>query len=149
MKHLFITLALITFGLLAQAQIEQPVTWSYAAKKINQNEAVVYIKASIQEGWHLYSQNIKPGGPVATAFTFTPAKTYSLLGKVKEPKAIVKEEKVFNMAVAYFENSAIFQQKIKLNSKNPFVVKGKVEYMVCDDNQCLPTTEVEFSITVK
>jgi len=149
MKHLFIFLTLTTFGMVAQAQIEQPVTWSYAAKKINKNEAVVYIKASIEEGWHLYSQNIKPGGPVATTFTFTPAKTHHLLGKMQEPKPIVKEEKVFSMAVAYFEKSAIFQQKIKLNSKKPFAVKGKIEYMVCNDSQCLPPTEVEFSIPLK
>ncbi|WP_324288417.1 protein-disulfide reductase DsbD N-terminal domain-containing protein [Pedobacter sp. SL55] len=118
-------------------------------KKLTKKEAILYLKASIEPGWHLYSQKIKAGGPVATTFTFTPSKTYTKNGVVMEPKAIEKEEKVFNMTVGYFENSAIFQQKIKLVGKTPFTVKGKVEYMVCNDKQCLPPTEVEFNIPVK
>lgn len=150
MKPLLITLLALVLGIgAANAQLEQPVTWSYAAKKVSATEAVIYIKATIDEGWHLYSQNIKPGGPVASQFTFKPAAAYTLIGKVKEPKPIVKNEKVFNMEVAYFEDSAVFQQKIKLKGKKPFQVKGSVEFMVCNDTQCLPPTEVVFNIPVK
>lgn len=149
MKLFLTTVMLLVSSFVANAQLEQPVTWSYAAKKINQKEAILYLKASIEPGWHLYSQKIKAGGPVATTFTFTPSKIYTKNGIVMEPKAIEKEEKVFNMTVGYFENSAIFQQKIKLVGKTPFTVKGKVEYMVCNDKQCLPPTEVEFNIPVK
>lgn len=149
MKLFLTTVMLLVSSFVANAQFEQPVTWSYAAKKINQKEAILYLKASIEPGWHLYSQKIKEGGPIPTTFTFTPSKTYTKNGVVTEPKAIEKEEKVFNMTVGYFENSAIFQQKIKLVGKTPFTVKGKVEYMVCNDKQCLPPTEVEFNIPVK
>lgn len=150
MKSFLIALCLMVLGLGAQAQLEQPVTWSYAAKKLNAKEAVLYLKATIEPGWHLYSQNLKPGGPIPTSFSFVPAKgNYSLVGKVQEPKAISKEEKVFKMTVAYFENTVIFQQKIKLLGKKPFIVKGKLEYMVCNDAQCLPPAEVEFNIPVK
>lgn len=150
MKSLFITLFALVLGTGAvKAQLEQPVTWSYAAKKINATEAVVYIKATIEEGWHLYSQNIKPGGPLPSSFAFKPAAAYTLVGKVQEPKAIVKHEKVFNMDVAFFENSVVFQQKIKIKDKKPFQVKGAVEYMVCNDKQCLPPSEVEFNVPVR
>ena len=52
------------------------------------------------------------------------------------------------MEVSYFERSVIFQQKVKLKGKTA-IVKGKLEYMVCDDHQCLPPEEIGFSVTVK
>ena len=137
------------FTAAAFAQIEAPVKWSYAAKKISATEAVVLVKATIEPGWHIYSQNIKDGGPVATSFTFTPAKNYTFVGKPAEPKAITKYEDAFKMNVSYFENSVIFQQKVKLKSAGATTVKGKVEYMTCNDRKCLPPDEVEFSVAVK
>ncbi len=56
----------------AYAQIETPVRWSYAAKKVNGKEAVVLLKATIKPGWHIYSLNVKDGGPIKTSFEFTP-----------------------------------------------------------------------------
>lgn len=133
----------------AYAQLENPVTWQYAAKKTpGKNEATLYIKASIDPSWHIYSQNLKPGGPNKTIFTFTPSKDYVVVGKTAEPKPITKYEKVFKMDVSYFENEVVFTQKIKLN-KAATTVKGKVEFMVCNDQQCLPPSEVAFSIPVK
>lgn len=149
MKKVTLVLAMVLFTMAgAFAQIEKPVTWSYAAKKTSKTEAVLYIKATIQDKWHIYSQNIKDGGPVKTTFAFSPSKEYAVVGKTIEPKAIVKYEDTFKMNVAYFEKSAIFQQKVKLN-KGTTVVKGKLEFMTCNDKQCLPPDEVEFSIPVK
>lgn len=149
MKRITLILTLLFFSAAgAFAQLENPVTWSYAAKKISKTEAVVYLKATIDEGWHVYSQNIKPGGPNKTSFTFTPSKEYALVGKTSEPKPITKFEKSFKMDVSYFEDEVVFQQKIKL-VKGQTAVKGKVEFMVCNDKQCLPPSEVTFSIPVK
>ena len=141
---LAITALMITFG--AKAQVESHVRWSYAAKKISATEAVVLIKATIDQGWHIYSQNVADGGPVKTSFTFAPSKEYTLVGKTAEPKPISKYEKSFNMNVGYFENSVVFQQKIKLKSAKAAAVKGKLEFMTCNDVKCLPPDEVEFSI---
>ncbi len=133
----------------AFAQMESPVTWSYVAKKNSAgNEATIYLKATIDDKWHLYSQNLKPGGPNKTVFTFAPSKDYTLVGKPAEPKPITYYDKNFKMEVAYFADQVIFTQKVKLNKKET-VVKGKVEFMVCDDKQCLPPDEVSFSIPVK
>lgn len=149
MKKITLVLSMVLFTIAgAFAQIEKPVTWSYAAKKVSKTEAVLYIKATIEDKWHIYSQNIKDGGPVKTTFSFSPSKDFGLVGKTTEPKAVVKYESTFKMNVSYFENSVIFQQKIKLN-KATTVVKGKVEFMVCNDKQCLPPEEVEFSVPVK
>ncbi len=132
----------------AFSQILKPVTWSYAAKKTSATEATIYIKATIDKGWHLYSQFVKDGGPVKTTFTFPTAGTYTLIGKTIEPKPVTKFESTFKMDVSYFENAVVFQQKVKLKGKNP-VVKGSVEFMVCDDKQCLPPDQVDFSVPVK
>jgi len=149
MKRLTLILTVFLFSAISvSAQIESPVTWSYGQKKISKTEAIVYIKANIQKGWHIYSQNIKPGGPIKTSFTFTPAKEYSKLGSTIEPKPKSKFEKVFDMDVTYHEGQVIFQQKVKL-LKPGATVKGTIEYMVCDETRCLPPAEVAFAVQIK
>ncbi|QJD80732.1 protein-disulfide reductase DsbD domain-containing protein [Spirosoma rhododendri] len=133
----------------AKAQIINPVHWSYAAKKTSPTEAVVFLKATMDKGWHIYSQNVKEGGPIKTSFTFDSSPAYALVSKTQEPKPITKLEKTFDMEVSYFENSVIFQQKVKLKGNGPVTVKGKLEYMSCNDHKCLPPDEVAFSIPVK
>ena len=146
MKKLLLAAALLVFSIGAYAQIEAPVKWSYAAKRISATEAVVFLRATIQTGWHIYSLDVKDGGPIKTSFTFTPSKEYSLIGKPIEPKPITKYEKAFTMNVTYFEKSVTFQQKIKLKSPTASVVKGKLEYMTCNDMKCLPPDDLDFSI---
>ena len=146
MKKLILSAIAIVLCISAKAQIEAPVKWSYAAKKLSPTEAVVFLRATIQDGWHIYSLDVKDGGPIKTSFTFTPSKEYSLDGKPSEPAAITKYEKVFSMDVSYFEKSVTFQQKIKLKSPNASVVKGKLEYMTCNDKKCLPPDDIDFSI---
>ncbi len=147
MKNLLFIFMLFT-GFAAQSQIHNPVKWSYAAKKVNDKEAVIFLKATMQPGWNIYSQNVADGGPVATSFKFTPSKAYVLNGKTIEPKPQTKFEKTFDMDVTYFQNSVVFQQKVKLQAKDA-VVKGVLEYMACNDKQCLPPKEVEFSVSIK
>lgn len=149
MKRITLILTLVLFSAVgAFAQLENPVTWSYVAKKTSKTEAIVYVKATIDEGWHIYSQTVKAGGPTKTIFTFSPSKEYTLVGKTIEPKPISTYEKTFKMNVAYFENEVVFQQKVKLN-KGQTTVKGKVEFGVCNDHSCLPPAEVAFSVPVK
>ena len=148
MKKILAAVTILLCATQIKAQILHPVHWSYAAKKTSQTEAVVFIKATIDEGWHVYSQYVKDGGPLKTTITFSPDKTYTLVGKTIEPKPITKMEKVFSMEVGFFANSVIFQQKIKLKAKQT-TVNGKLEYMSCDDHQCLPPENIDFSIPVK
>lgn len=146
-KYFFVLLAILIAGA-TQAQVLAPVKWSYAAKRLSSTEAVVLIKATLDKGWHIYSQNVGDGGPVATSFSFTPAKSFALVGKTIEPKPVTKFEKAFKMNVSYFENTVVFQQRIKIKAGQP-VVKGTLEFMACNDEKCLPPDEVSFSIPVK
>jgi hypothetical protein len=148
MKQILITAIVLLITIQAKAQILQPVHWSYAAKKTGKTAAVVFIKASMDAGWHIYSQYIKDGGPVKTTILFNPSETFVLSGKTAEPNPIRKMEKAFGMEVAYFEKEVIFQQKIRLKT-GQVTVNGKLEFMTCNDEKCLPPDNLEFSIPVK
>jgi thiol:disulfide interchange protein DsbD len=145
-KLLGLLLILLTLG--AHAQIETPVKWTYSFEKLSETEANVLIKAKIDKGWHLYSQFIEEGGPIPTSFKFKPSANYSLIGKVSEtPKAVSAYDNNFGMQIAWHQNQATFTQKIKL--KNPkTTVSGVLEFMVCNDQKCLPPTEEEFSVAI-
>lgn len=148
MKKVLLAAAALVLSLGAKAQIESHVKWSYAAKRISPIEAVVFLKATIDDKWHIYGLDVKDGGPIKTSFTFTKSKDYSLNGAATQPTPIKKYETTFKMDVTYFEKSVIFQQKIKLKSPAATVVKGQLEYMTCNDSKCLPPEDVEFSIPV-
>ena len=148
MKKIIILLFICSlFTLKGFGQIYDPIKWSYAAKKTSKTEAVVFLKATLDKGWHLYSQFVERGGPQPTKFTFEKSNVYSLSGYTAEPKPIVRLEPAFMMEVGFFENSVIFQQKVKLTGKKS-TVKGKVKFMVCNDKMCLPPDEVEFTIDI-
>src|SRR5690606_17336717 len=144
---LFITIMLFTVAG-AVAQIYNPVKWSVASKKLTGNEAVIFIKATIDNGWHIYGLHVPEGGPIATSFVFNPSKDYNLHGKVAAPAPQSKFEKAFDMQVPYYAKEVIFQQKIKLN-KGQTSVKGLVEFMACDAERCLPPEEYAFNVTIK
>lgn len=147
MKKLLLILAVTLAGTGAFAQVQGHVTWAYAAKKVSPTEAVVLLKATMDNGWHIYSLNVKEGGPIKTSVKFKPSKEFKLAGKTIEPKPIVKYDPNFKMNLTYFENSVVFQQKIKLAGKKA-TVKGTLEYMTCNDHQCLPPEDVDFTVQV-
>lgn len=134
----------LLFASEAKAQVLNPVKWAYAAKRISATEAVVMLKATIDKGWHIYSQN--SSGALKTSFVFNSSKEYTLTGKTIEPKPIVKYEPAIKTSVSYFENEVVFQQRVKLRS-NAKTVTGKLEYMACK-TQCLPPQQVEFTIPI-
>ena len=148
MKKILALSAALMLSLGAFAQIETPVKWAYAAKRTSPAEATVFIKATIEDGWHVYSQYVPEGGPIKTSFTFAPSKGYSLVGKPVEPKADSKFDKQFKMNIGFFEKEVVFQQKVKLKSTNAATVKGQLTYMVCNDRRCLPPEDVTFSVPV-
>lgn len=144
-------LAVLFLWSVCSAQILHPVHWSYAAKKLNANEAVIMLKADIDPGWHIYSTVQPDGGPVKTSFVFAPSVRYTVVGTISEPKPVTRYEKAFEMNVSYFENMVIFQQKVTLRQAqgDKTVIKGTLRFMVCNDKQCLPPENVSFSIPVK
>ena len=138
---------LLVIAVAAKAQIMAPVHWSYGAKKISKDEAVIFMKATIDDGWHIYSLNVNDGGPVKTSFKFPASSLYALVGKTSEPTPVTRFEEAFKMNVSYFEHGVIFQQKVKLKAGRA-TVKGTLEYMTCNDHQCLPPEDVDFSVPI-
>ncbi|ETZ23253.1 protein-disulfide reductase DsbD domain-containing protein [Pedobacter sp. V48] len=148
MKKIILIVMVSLFTTTVKSQILKPVKWSYAAKKTSSTQAILYIKASLESGWHIYALNIPKGDQLKTIFTFSPEKTYKLKSKTLEPKPITKFEKTLDINVSYFEKSVVFNQKIQLAGSTA-TVKGEVEFMVCNDQQCLPRETLKFSIPVK
>lgn len=120
--------------------------WSYLAKKISKQEAKVFIKATVANGWHIYSMQVS-GSPTKTSFNFTPSKSYSLIGKTLEPNPLVKYDKILQKNLTFFEREVVFTQKIKLLKSN-VIVSGVLEFMACSDKSCLPAEEVVFKIPI-
>lgn len=148
MKKIIFFVAFLFASAASFGQILKPVKWSYASKRVSDKETVLFFKATINDGWHIYSQTVPENGPQPTIFSFNTSKSYQLNGKVLAAKPVVKHDATFNMDVGYYKNSVVFQQKIKLAENAP-TVKGTLTYMVCNDLQCLPPEEVSFSIPVK
>ena len=149
-KILFSVLTFFIFISVSFSQILDPVSWSFSVEQ-NGNEATLISKATLDKGWHIYSQNLEGEfGPVPTEFTYEKAENYSLEGKtIETKKPTVQFDKNFDMNVAYFSDEIIFKQKIKVNSATDFVLKGSVGYMVCDDEKCLPPTDEIFEFKLK
>ncbi len=150
MKKLLSLFLFSIISILGYSQLLNPVKWNYSIENNGSEKATLVISATIDKGWHLYSQFIGDGGPVPTSFKFEKSNAYELVGKVKEvPKAKVVQDEIFGMEVAWFEKKATFKQDIKIKSNKDFKINGVLEFMVCDDKQCLPPEEVEFSFDVK
>lgn len=122
---------------------QNPVQWESTFSKISKTEYELVATAYIQNGWRMYSQSVPENGPVATSFSFEKHSDYSTKGKTVEEEGNEVDDKVFNMRVKYFENKTTFKQHIQIeNPHEPVEVKCVVEYMVCDDTQCLPPKEI-------
>lgn len=144
MKNIFLFLLLATVSVTSvNSQILDPVKWSTSIKKISETEYDLISKATIDNKWHLYSQVVPEDGPLPTVLTFEENPAYASVGKVKESKGITEMDPVFQMVITYFEHTATFTKRIKLTGNKGTTVKGEVEFMVCDDTNCLPPSYVD------
>ncbi|QDO95494.1 thiol:disulfide interchange protein [Formosa sediminum] len=142
MKHtLFFFACLITWCF--NGQVLDPVKWSTSVEKLSDTEYNLITTAKIDSGWHLYSQTVPEGGPIATTFTYDNSEeTFTLKGNTIEDVGHTIEDPVFEMEIKFFEGEAKFIQKINVSKPTPTLL-GFVEFMVCDDTRCLPPTEIE------
>ncbi len=131
----------------ASAQIYDPVKWSFSTVRVNETEAKLTFTATIEKGWHLYSQHIEGDGPVPTTFTFQELGGASLNGDVSEGKGHVLMDENFGMELKFFEGKANFVQNVKVSSAAT-AVKGELEFMVCNDERCLPPDYLPFEFKI-
>lgn len=150
MKRIISTFSLIMFSQVLFAQIQNPVTWSATSKKINDKTYEIHLTANINQGWHIYSQTTPEGGPIPTNVNFTKNPLVLLNGKVKEVGKLEQHhEPLFGVDVKQFSNKVDFVQVVKLKAPVKTLMKGEVEFMVCNDKECLPPKTEKFSVALK
>ena len=148
-KILFFALSLMLLSAV-NAQVRNPVQWAFTAKKINATTYEVHLTAHIESGWHLYSQTTPDGGPVATTIEFSKNPLLTLAGGVKEVgKLEQRHEELFGVDVKQFSNKVDFVQVVKIKGKAKTALNGSVEFMTCNDRECLPPRTQKFSIALK
>ena len=147
-KYLFLILFLVSA--FTRAQMYNPVKWSTSAEKVSETEYDLLITADIENGWHLYSLDVPDNGPIPTSIQWEENKDrFRLVGGPKEGKGHVEFDNVFEMTIKYFEKEAVFRQRIEKITGEELIIKGVLEFMVCDDTSCLPPTEVDLLFDLK
>lgn len=150
MKKLLSTLWLVCVALAVQAQIHTPVKWNIKLEDSGSPEKEIVFTATADQGWHLYDQDLPEGGPVSTSFTFETLKGAELIGKpVPSVKPTVVYDEQFAMDLRWFPGTVSFVQKIKVTDPAKFKVEGEVEFMVCNDETCLPPDRISFAFDKK
>ena len=137
------------FAVAVQAQIQDPVKFNSELKILAADEAEVVFTAAIDKGWHVYSTDLGDGGPISATFNVEKIFGAEVVGKLKPVgKEISTFDKLFEMKVRYFENTAQFVQKLKLTG-GAYQLEGYLEYGACNDENCLPPTQVPFQFSGK
>jgi len=140
---------LLLAALLTAPNADPVVAWKFKVVSIDQGLMAVELIATIQEGWHMYSTTLaNDDGPVPTTIHFTASDSYKLISPLVEPTPEEVYDPNFSMQVRYHSNTARFIQRLEPKGTGSFVLKGEVEYMVCNDKTCLPPTTVSFVLDV-
>jgi thiol:disulfide interchange protein DsbD len=149
MKRIITLSFLLLFTNILFAQIQNPVVWTATSKKIADKTYEVHITATIDHGWHIYSQTTPDGGPIPTSITFTKNPLVNVEGKAKEVGKLEKHnEPLFGVDVMQFSNTVDFVQLVKLKAPVKTSLNVAVEFMVCNDRQCLPPSTRKFSVAL-
>ena len=139
--------ALMLAGLLAMAQMQNPVHFSVIQKQVSPTEVEVVFTGRIDKGWHVYSTELPADGPITATLTTETAEGAKGDGKLRaQGKEINQYDEVFGMKLRYFENSVTFVQRYRLEG-GKYRVKGFLEYGACNDQMCMPPAQVEFDYT--
>lgn len=148
MKRAAFLLVAVLFALNAISQIKDPVKWTTTSRKSGSSYEVV-ITATLPKPWHIYSQTTGEGGPVPTSFKFTKNPLVTFDGKVKEIGKLKEQyDKLFDTKVKYYGDKVDFVQSVKVRGNVKTNVNVTVEYMTCDDSQCLPPTKKTFNVSL-
>lgn len=149
MKKIWFSLIISFLAFAVHAQIQEPVKFKTEWKNVSATEVEVVFTATIDPGWHVYSTDLGDGGPISATFNTDKLVGAELSGKLRPVgKEVSSFDKLFEMNVRYFEHTAQFVQKLRLTGGD-YQVTGYLEYGACNDENCLPPTQVEFSFSGK
>ena len=144
-----VILSMFLFGAIA-VSAQSPVTWTFTSKKLTDNTYEIKMTATMEKGWHLYSQE-QPEDAVAgpTTFTITNNPLIELVGKIKENGKMQKfHDKELDISANQYSEKVEFVQTIKIKGKVKTSFNGSVEYQTCDDKKCLPPKTVNFKVAL-
>lgn len=150
MKPVFLLLLTAFIASTSFSQSLNPVSWSFSSKKITDKEYELQLVATIQPGWHLYSQS-QPDDAIAipTAFSFNKNPLVLLAGKVKEAGKLEKfVDKDLGVSANQYSNKVVFTQRVQKRGKVKTAVTGVVVFQTCDDKKCLPPKTVNFTVSI-
>ena len=149
-KLLFVLIALFSIQAGYAQQNLNPVSWAFSSKKIGEGIYEIHMVATIQKGWHVYSQK-QPKDAIAepTLFNFNKNPLIELDGKVKEVGKMEKYvDKVLDVSANQYSNEVRFVQKVKMKGKAKTNLTGSLRYQTCNDEKCLPSKTVNLSIAL-
>lgn len=143
------TLQLLLFAVIAQAQLLSPVKFTSQLKTNGTAVAEIVFSGKIQPGWHVYSTGLGSDGPISATFNVNKMEGVELVGKLQaRGNEVSKYDNMFGMKLRFFEGSATFVQKVKFTAAQ-YVIDAYLEYGACNDQSCLPPSEVNFKHTGK
>ncbi|MCU0335051.1 MAG: protein-disulfide reductase DsbD N-terminal domain-containing protein [Chitinophagaceae bacterium] len=150
MKHLLTLILAAALGLQAQAQVKNPVKWAFTSRQIDATTYELIITANIDPGWHIYTTDHKADIGVATTLLFKNNPLGTTQGKLKViGKPVSHRDPSTGEMVKFYEKTVQFVQQVKLKSPVKTSFSGTVEFMACDDKQCLAPTEKAFTIALQ
>lgn len=144
-----VLLSLFLFGAMTLSA-QNPVTWTFTSKKLTNGNYEIHMTATIEKGWHLYSQT-QPEDAIAgpTTFTVTSNPLIEKIGAIREEGKLEKfHDKELGISANQFSNTVNFVQTIKIKGKAKTSFAGSVEYTTCDDKKCLPPKTVDFKVAL-
>lgn len=143
---LFIALALAVLP--AAAQVENVVKWTNSVNDNGDGKYTLVLTADINDGWHIYDLQNYEGGPNPTTIRFVAGEGAELDGAMRQLSSPVKiYDDIFGMEIGYFEKKAVFEQDVRLSAQSA-TVKAEIEYMACNDQNCIPPTEEEITFSI-
>lgn len=150
MKRFLFLFAIMITAAFASAQIANPVRWTFSSKKTGAGFYEVQMTATLQNGWHLYSQT-QPSDAIAvpTTFEFTANPLLQFSGRVLEAGKLQKfTDKELGVSAHQYSNKVVFTQKVKVKGKAKTTVAGNITYQTCNDQKCLPAKTVSFNVAL-
>lgn len=151
MKKITFLLAAIIISMMSAVAQTTPVKWRSSVKMTSSTEGVITIKAVISDGWHLYGTNIPDGGPKATVLDFSESKGVKFTGSfTPSAKPTTKMDEMFGIKLSWWASDVTFTRKFKLTGKKAdAVINGKISYMACNDENCMPPKTESVTLKIK
>ena len=144
-----LSVLLLGMGLNAQV-IRDAVTWSRSVEDKSPTEKVLVFTATVKDPWHLYGTELPKGGPTPTHLLVDKIEGAELVGGLTSTqKPIEKYDPNFEMTLRFFSGKVTFRQKIRITDPKKFAFVGAIRYMACNDEQCLPPANWEFTVQPK